>query len=186
MEESIVADKFPFNSEKFKELICYVAKQSEGDPAFGSIKLNKILFYADFAAYRDLGQPITGACYQKLREGPAPRELLAARDELIASGDVYVEERPYFTGIQKRLAVSERRALDRELFEPKEIEIVDSVIRAFYGKTAREVSDFSHREPGWALAENRETIPYETAWISADPLDQDAEEAGMRFVMSRR
>lgn len=186
MEERSAADKFPFNSEKFKELICYVAKQSEGDPSFGSIKLNKILFYADFAAYRDLGQPITGACYQKFREGPAPRELLAARDELIASGDVRVEERPYFTGVQKRIEVSERRVPDRELFEPNEVEIVDSVIRAFYGKTAREVSDFSHREPGWALAEDRETIPYETAWISGDPLGQDAEEAGMRFVMSRR
>ncbi len=185
MEASVAADKFAFNSAKFKELICYIAKQSEDDPAFGSIKLNKILFYADFAAYRDLGQPITGACYQKLREGPAPRELLAARDELIDSGDVHLEERPYFTGVQKRLAVSGRRVPDRELFEPAEVEIVDSVIRAFYGKTAREVSDFSHREPGWALAEDRETIPYETAWLSAGPLDQDAEEAGMRFVMSR-
>ncbi len=186
MEASAAADKFPFNSAKFKELICYVAKQSEGDPAFGSVKLNKILFYADFAAYRDLGQPITGACYQKLREGPAPRELLAARDELVASGDIRVEERPYFTGMQKRLAVSRSRAPDRELFDPKEIEIVDSVIHAFYGKTAREVSDFSHREPGWALAEDREVIPYETAWLSSGPLDQDAEEAGMRFVMARR
>lgn len=186
MEARLDADKFPFNSEKFKELICYVAKQSEDDPAFGSIKLNKILFYADFAAYRNLGQPITGACYQKLREGPAPRELLVARDELIASGDVRIEERPYFTGVQKRLEVSARRVPDREIFEPYEVEIVDSVIHAFYGKTAREVSDFSHREPGWALAEDRETIPYETAWISADPLDQDAEEAGMRFVMSRK
>ena len=45
------------------------------------------------------------------------------------------------------------------------------------GRQSGEVSDFSHREPGWVLASDGETIPYETAWLSADPIDQETEEA---------
>ena len=66
-------NNFEFEPDKFRELIVYICKKSEGDPTFGAVKLNKILYYADFAAYRILGKPITGAQYQKLREGPAPQ-----------------------------------------------------------------------------------------------------------------
>jgi len=64
-----------YNEEKLAELILYVCHKSEADERFGATKLNKILFYSDFAAYRQLGQPITGADYQNLEEGPAPRKL---------------------------------------------------------------------------------------------------------------
>ena len=173
---------FEFDSDKFRELIVYVAKESEEDPRFGAVKLNKILYYSDFTAYRQLGRPITGATYRKLSEGPAPAQLLAARRELTESGDASVEERPYFTGVQLRLVISDRRIPDVELFAPGELEIVDSVIEFFEGKTAREVSDFSHREPGWVIADEREVIPYETAWLSSEPISQEIEELALRFV----
>lgn len=67
---------FRLNKEKFRELILYVANMSRNDPDFGAVKLNKILYYADFRAYRELGRPISGAAYRKLSEGPAPRQLL--------------------------------------------------------------------------------------------------------------
>lgn len=173
---------FKFETDKFRELIVYIAKQSADDPRFGAVKLNKILYYADFAAYRQLGQPITGATYRKLSEGPAPVQLVGARRELIDSGDAALEERPYFTGMQQRLVIADRRNPDLELFGPGELEIVDSVIDFFEGKTAREVSDFSHREPGWVIAIGREVIPYETAWLSSEPISQETEEEGIKFA----
>ncbi len=173
--------QFEFNAEKFKELIVYVAAKAQDDPAFGAIKLNKILYYADFAAYRQLGAPITGAAYFKLREGPAPRQLLAARDELIDEGRLEIEERRHFTYLQKRLAPSPGCAPDPEFLRPEEQALVDQVIEFFWGKSAREVSDYSHREPGWILAEDRTEIPYESAWLSADPIDQETEEAARRI-----
>ena len=175
-------DQSTFDEEKFRELLVYVARRSADDPTFGSVKLNKILYYADFAAFRLLGQPITGATYQKLHEGPAPRELLRCRAELIRSGKANIESVPYFTGIQKRLVITHGCEADTEIFNPQEIELVDQVINYFWGKTAREVSDFSHREPGWILSEDRETIPYETALLSAEPLDREVEELGLRLA----
>ena len=173
--------QFEFNPEKFKELIVYVAAKAQDDPAFGAIKLNKILYYADFAAYRQLGAPITGAAYFKLREGPAPRQLLAARDELVDEGRLRIEERRHFAYLQKRLAPSPGCAPDPEFLRPEEQELVDEVIEFFWGKSAREASDYSHREPGWILAEDRADIPYESAWLSADPIDQETEEAAQRI-----
>ena len=44
-----------FNEGKFRELILYVARRSEDDKYFGAVKLNKILYFSDFNAYRELG-----------------------------------------------------------------------------------------------------------------------------------
>ena len=172
------------DEEKFRELLVYIAKNSADDPTFGSVKLNKILYYADFAAYRLLGQPITGATYQKLHEGPAPRELLRFRADLIDSGRATLAQVPYFTGMQKRLVIAPESQPDTEIFDPQELGLVNQIIDHFWGKTAREVSDFSHQEPGWILAKDRETIPYETAWLSSEPLDQEVEELGLRLAQN--
>ena len=48
------------DDRKMKELILYLAARSEDDPRFSSTKLNKLLFYCDFTAYRQLGRSITG------------------------------------------------------------------------------------------------------------------------------
>ena len=176
------AEQFEFDREKFNELVVYIARHSEGDPTFGAVKLNKVLYYADFASFRMFHKPITGASYQKLREGPAPRELLAVRESLVKSGDAWIEQRDWFTGVQHRLCIDANRSPNVELFTPDEIELVDSTIEFFYGKTAREVSDFSHHEPGWRLAEQGETIPYETAWLSGDPIDSATEEIIRRMA----
>ena len=62
-----------YDERKPGELIVLIASLSRDDPAFGDVKLNKLLFFSDFLAYTNLGQPITGAEYQKLDFGPARR-----------------------------------------------------------------------------------------------------------------
>lgn len=58
---------------KFIELLVHAAN-SLGDSKRGmSTKLNKILYFCDFAHVRRTGDPITGFEYQKLPQGPAPR-----------------------------------------------------------------------------------------------------------------
>lgn len=165
---------FVFDNSRFKELIVLISELCDTDPTFGSIKLNKILYFADFMAYRELGKPITGATYFKLQEGPAPRQLLAARRQLVNEGRLAIEHRPYFQGVQKRPVVTGAES-QRGSFSDDEMRIVTSIVEYFRGKSARDVSDISHREPGWILAEDRADIPYETAWLSQDPVDQTDE-----------
>ena len=167
--------KFKYKPEKFRELIVYIARRCADDPTFGSVKLNKILFYADFAAYRQLREPITGATYRKLSEGPAPKELLRARDALIDSGRIEMEARTYFGLVQKRPVVLSGTTIDTSVFSQTELDIVDETVEFFRGKSAREVSDYSHREPGWILAEELEEIPYQTAHLNSEPIDQETQ-----------
>ena len=71
-----------FDSQKFKQLILYLAERSGDDPGFAATKLNKLMYFCDFEAYRQLGRSITGARYQKLPWGPAAVEFLPLQDEL--------------------------------------------------------------------------------------------------------
>ena len=79
MPSPLTHKEFQFDQDRFVELMAFIARGSIADPTFGAVKLNKILYYADFSAYRMFGQPLTGATYFKLQEGPAPREMLQAR-----------------------------------------------------------------------------------------------------------
>src|SRR5579884_3019205 len=62
----------PFDQVKFRELVLYIAGRCEALPRYGKTKLYKILFFADFEAYRRTKRPITGARYLAWEMGPVP------------------------------------------------------------------------------------------------------------------
>jgi hypothetical protein len=157
--------EFHFDEEKFAELILYVSEKMDGDPSFGATKLNKVLFFSDFFAYQQLGTPITGAEYQKLEHGPAPRKLLPVQRSLEEKGDAKLVVRPYLGRTQKRLVAL--RDAKVSVFKPDELKVVDQVIEALVGAKAVEVSRASHEvSVGWQLAGLKETIPYESVFLT--------------------
>ncbi len=172
-----------YNEEKLAELILYVCHKSEADERFGATKLNKILFYSDFAAYRQLGQPITGADYQNLEEGPAPRKLPPIRKRLTKPGKdraAHLEHRFYYTGIQERLVVDRLPRVD--IFTKEELKIVDEVIADLWPLNGSEVSVRSHKELGWKLTREGESIPYSAAWFSSEPLTMEEIERAKKIA----
>ncbi len=154
-------------TDKFKELILYIAQESEFDPNFGATKLNKILFFCDFLAYRAHGKSISGQRYFKLPYGPAPRALKPALAELIEEGACIEIERNRFGHPQKRILVKREPKLE-EFFTVTEVALTGSVIRALWDNSAQEVSELSHHFIGWELAELQEDIPFETIFLG-DP-----------------
>src|ERR1035438_1799628 len=81
------------DQEKLGELIVYISEKSTNDPRFGATKLNKLLYFSDFLAFANFGNPITGAIYRHLKQGPAPRHLEEVRDRLASSGAIEIVER---------------------------------------------------------------------------------------------
>lgn len=162
-----------YDAKKFAELLIYIASKCSDDASFGATKLNKILFFSDFLAYANLGESITGAAYQKLDHGPAPRELLPALDVLRENMDAVVQVSNAHGYKQKRLVALRSPVLG--LFSANEIAIVDDVIEGLRDRNASEVSRLSHiLSIGWKLAKMRETIPYESVFVSADvPTESD-------------
>lgn len=165
---------------KLQELILHFARKSEGDSSFGAVKLNKLLFYADFAFFRSHGRSITGESYVKRAQGPCPANIVKALKGLEAAKRAATQSTTYFGRPQKKTVA----LVDADLssFNGNEIAIVDEVLEWLRDKNASEVSEMSHRELGWELAKDGEVIPYGTALISAEaPNDKEAQFA-LRFV----
>ncbi len=161
---------------KMKELILYVAKKSEDDATFGATKLNKILWAADFITYARTGKAITGLEYFRLPKGPALKQFLPIRNEMIGAGDCAEQIRDHFGHKQKRLIAL--REPDLGGFSGPEIAQVDEVLTRLKNRTAAEVSNWSHRFRGWEAADLEEVIPYETIFVSRRPLTETEKEFG--------
>lgn len=162
-----------YDEEKLRELVLYIARQCASHPLFGYTKLNKLLFFSDFIAYEQLGQPITGAEYMALEFGPGPRRLVPIREDMLIDGDITIEH----SGAQRRIVA--QRSPDLEHFSPAECKLVDKVIKALEHQDADRVSELSHMFLGWkaawaeTLATGKPTtIPYETVHVSNKPLSE--------------
>lgn len=174
--------RFDFQSRKFKELILYFSKRGLDEGlVIGSIKLNKLLFFTDFRAFAELGRPVTGARYQKLELGPAARELVPMRNQMLGDREVRylgrsdddlndVLEPLSIPNIERVLSGDERRIAD-EVFEE---------LRPF---NATATSDYAHfKSAGWKVVDFRDDIPYESAFVVTDPPPAEAIELGRELA----
>lgn len=146
-------------TNKFREMILYVAARSAGHRRFGAVKLNKILFVADFSAHRELGASISGEEYRHLQMGPAPTDLPRVRDELIQEGALRMETRG------RAQVLVNLREPNMDDFTRAEIRLIDEAIGQLRHMTAEEVSEWSHKWPGWLYTLEGKPIPYETAHL---------------------
>ena len=151
------------DDEKLGELILYLAYLSERDRNFGAVKLNKLLFYADFLAYQKFGHAITGQEYQALPKGPAPKRLKPVIERMKSSGDLKIEIERKF-GFNQHRTVALRMA-ELHKFSGEEIDLVQNVVTRFWDLNAAQISDESHLFLGWQLGVHGETIPYSVVLI---------------------
>ena len=171
----------PPGDDRLGEAILYVAERLTDDPAGrGAVKLNKILWWADFESFRERGRSVTGAVYQKLAEGPAPVRLLPTRKRLVKSGAVEMTER--HTGARSPEKVLQALREPEPVFDDGDVRYLKRALKKFHGMTGKECSDFSHRaSAGWQTVKIKEVIPYETSLVSTRPLTE-AELAWARLV----
>lgn len=160
-----------FDKQRFEALVLYVAHRRRDDERFGRTKLAKALFYSDFAVYQDTGKALTGATYVREPNGPFPRELKATEQALEKRGLVYLDHTDE-TFVEKRIIP--RKGLPANLtalFEGWQIILVnDFTDRVASARSAKEISDLSHKHPGWRLAgEQGVVIPYETSVLPQEP-----------------
>ena len=166
---------------KFHELVVHSAHLMADDPTASLIRINKILYYSDFAAYRELGRPITGACYRKYHEGPAPDYMPICLDKLAASTRAHQETYHHVLGDFNILKADPSRPADLSIFTPEELHYVNQAAQYLTGKTPTEVITLSSMEAGWLEAEYFDHIPYEKAWSSRMIPDQMADMACIKF-----
>lgn len=158
-------DKNAQSDEKLGEMLLHIAQKSANDPRFGAVKLNKLVFFSDCAAFIQKGATITGSKFMRLGQGPVPKRLVPVRKKLIADERAAIQKVQLVSGNeQHRLIALDKPRLDA-FFTAGEISLVDSIIEEFWHLTADEISDFSHAMPAWNIAEDQEDIPIESAFV---------------------
>jgi hypothetical protein len=160
---------------RLRELILYIAGRCESHEIFGAMKLNKLLFLADFTLYLVHRKSISGSQYQKLPQGPVPMHLFSLRKEMIAADDILVRKEKIFSKTQHRIIPL--REPDLDIFTGRDIALLNEIIDELKERSSREKSERPHGL-AWELAKVREVIPYETVLLDNRRLQrQDIEEA---------
>ncbi len=111
-------------------------------------KLNKLLFYADFLAYKRHGYSITGLQYRAIDYGPVPAEYGRLFIRLQDDEEISVEERngkddQYFEVYRPNIT------FDGDQFSEEEISILQAVAELFAGKNSGDAVRLSHEESAW-------------------------------------
>lgn len=150
---------------KFKAVIHYVCDSFSETPAsLGKVKLQKILWNSDRAAFLKFGKAISGATYVKMPEGPATPSLGEALAELEREKKLKI--RTTSNGpFTQYMYLSLEEASD-SLLTKQEIRIIDSWIRYAAPKTAKQLSKESH-DLTWEMYEMGDEIDLSSTLLPA-------------------
>lgn len=173
-----------FDPEKFKDVVHFIISEVEGthgQSALGNVKLHKILYYSDFLSYLSTMRPLTGADYQRQKFGPTARFLSSATRQLMGEGRIEVQDVDYFGYAKKNYLTATMPRTNR--LTDEERSLIREVVNFVCGKSASEISEFSHDEV-WSSVQMGDRIPYFAAYalFPAELTDEDMSEAADEAV----
>ncbi len=154
----------PGGQDRLRQMILHVAMCCLDAPRFGRIKLNKVLWKADFDAYATRGVPVTGVAYQRLRLGPAPKAMLPVYNEMLQTGLLNETNTDFGDGIVERRPVALVNPV-LDLFSVDDLGFVGSAVNYYWHLTGMETSDDSHGV-AWQTRADNDPMPYESALLS--------------------
>jgi putative zinc finger/helix-turn-helix YgiT family protein len=138
-----------FNFEKLSQMVLYFASTISN---LTKTKLNKLLFYADFLAYRDLGVSLSGTVYIKDYYGPVPLkfDLLLS----ILEDEESINLVPNSNSQFEWYTIINSQRFDKSLFSECEISVLRAVGERFKNMSRQQIVDISHEEPAWEETES--------------------------------
>lgn len=165
----------PGGQERLRELVLYISQRASGMSRFGLIKLNKVIWRADFSAFAERGVPVTGRAYQRLKYGPAPIEMRPLLAEMEQSGQVEIDRIHLGHEADNEEIVELRpRALvepSTHWFSQDDVSYVEQALQHYWHMTGMESSDESHGL-AWKTRSNGDPMPYESALFSDEAVSE--------------
>lgn len=156
------------NIEKFKQVLLYVLGKTAGKPNIGMTALYKLLYFIDFDYFEKYEEQLMGLTYMKNHHGPTPREFTSVVDAMKTQGEVEELRSKYFKYDQKKFLPL--KSPDLSLLSAQELEMVDDVLARYGDKSAKELSDLTHEDTPWAVAQEKENLHYDHVFYRPDKL----------------
>lgn len=154
------------NTEKFKQVLLYIVSKVGGRPNIGQTALYKLLYFIDFDYYEKFQTYLIGAKYIKNTYGPTPVSFAKISRELERGGALVEVKNKYFNYDQTRYMVTSDP--DVSLLSAQELKHIDDELLRLTSKTAKELSDLSHRDTPWKVAQDRKELNYRHVFYRPD------------------
>ena len=134
------------NLEKFTEMVVYFTEKLQP----WKTKLNKLLFYADFAMHKQSGFSISGVQYRAIPMGPVPNNFNSIFEYLANNDDVDINYTTFHDGgIGEQFKPNSKREFNSELFTESELQVLEIITERFKDTTTNEIIEISHKERAW-------------------------------------
>lgn len=133
--------------EKFANMVLYFLNNARF-----KVRLNKLLFYADFLHFKNFGTAISGAKYAALPMGPVPDNYAPIFGLIERSGYVLTDLIDDYEGFVPK------EKFNKDLFTPNELETMQNVLDVFKYKKTNEIVDLSHEEKAWIENEKEKRL----------------------------
>jgi DNA-binding XRE family transcriptional regulator/uncharacterized phage-associated protein len=147
------------NLDKFKQVLLYVLEKTAGKPNIGMTALYKLLYFIDFDYYEKYEEQLMGLTYIKNTYGPTPREFMNVVGDMKLANEIEEVKSLYFTYDQRKFLPHTKA--DLSLLSGQELEMIRSVLARYANKSGKELSDLSHEDTPWNVAEMGQNIEYE-------------------------
>lgn len=151
----------------FKEVLLYILTKVGGKPNVGETVLYKLLYFIDFDYYEKYERQLIGAIYIKNHYGPTPIEFKKVIEQMEKSGAIEKVTSKFFKFEQKKYLPLRKPDLSK--LSGQELELIDDVLAKLSDATASELSEYSHRDIPWEVAEMGKPISYESVFYRSDP-----------------
>ena len=150
------------NLEKFKQTFIYLISKVGAKPNVGQTVLYKLLYFIDFDYYEKYEEQLMGLTYIKNQYGPTPREFKKVVEDMQKDGLIDSAETEHFSHAQKKYFPVSSPNLSK--LSGQEVDMIDSVIKRYSDLSASQLSDLSHQDTPWQMADDKEDINYEYAF----------------------
>jgi transcriptional regulator with XRE-family HTH domain len=150
------------NMEKLKQVVLYILNQIGSKPNVGLTVLYKLLYFIDFDFYEKYEEQLIGATYIKNRFGPTPVEFKKIADRMVKDKEITRVRNECFRYPQTKYLPLVPPDLSG--LKANELATINLVLSRLSDMTAKQVSEYSHRDVPWLSAEEGEPIEYESVF----------------------
>lgn len=150
------------NIRKFKEVLLYILGKVGAKPNVGQMVLYKLLYFIDFDYYELYEEQLMGAKYIKNTFGPTPVDFAKIVREMEQDNELEEIHTKYFNHDQTKYLPL--RDADLSVLSGRELNHIDAVLEKHANKTAKEISDFSHKDIPWIGTKERDVIEYDSVF----------------------